>query len=141
MKLGHVLLAAGIAVFAVTPPAAAEECTAAGKNQKGEVYVRSVTLDFENTARLDAKQLPENAETILCQRSTLIPRANDVRVLTELHLPFGVYADGRTLWIYAAHGQIQTNSDENVLNAIETVALKQWLTKAQARFDDPASWR
>jgi len=62
--------------------------------------------------------------------------ANDVRVLIEWSVAFGIVEEGpRALWIWARAGRLQTTVDHGELSVAESAAVNAWLETAQARFD------
>lgn len=133
MKAIIVFLAAGFFTFA--SPAVAEACRAAWTGADGEPETRAIAVDFVSRARLDPALLPPGTSAIVCRRPSLVPLANDVRVLIEWRVAFAVSGDGpRMLWISARDGRLQITVDHGELNVAEAAAVDDWLKMAQARF-------
>ena len=130
-KLFAAVLGAGLAASA----AQAQNCVAGWGNASGGAETRSVVLDLSSPARLDRSSFPEKSETIACARPSIVPDPDDVRVLIELSLAFGVVDEaGRSLWIYAEDGRLKTQLDDGKLSSAEKAGVKAWLEAAQLRF-------
>ena len=98
-----------------------------------------LALALDDPARL--APLPEGSTAIACPRASIVPIGNDLRVLTELGVAFGIIEEGpRSLWLYAADGRLQVQIDSGELSPPEAAAVSDWLARAQGRFDEaPAS--
>lgn len=135
MKAISVLLAAALFTFMVSP-ANAEECRAAWTGAGGEPQSTAIIVDLASRTRLDPAALPEGASAVMCPRSSIVPMPNDVRVLIEWGVAFGIAEEGpRALWIWAKAGRLRTTIDDGELSVAETAAVNDWLEAAQARFD------
>jgi hypothetical protein len=61
--------------------------------------------------------------------------ANDLRVLAELGVAFGIVEDGpRSLWLYTDGDRLQVQVDGGELRPSEATAVNDWLAVAQSRF-------
>ena len=134
MKLINVLPAVGALVF-LASSARAEECRAAWTSADGEVHTAIVVVDFASRTRLDPAALPQGASALMCLRPSIVPRPDDIRVLSEWRIPFGIAEQGgRTLWIGANAGILETRVEHGELSSAERSAVNQWREAAQLRF-------
>jgi hypothetical protein len=134
MRALKILVAIACSCLAAPVSAAAEECAVGFTDARGEAQASPIKLD--PAQKLDLATLPNGASGIMCRRPSIIPQPNDLRVLTELGLAFGIVDDARrSLWIYATAGRLQTRLDEGKLTATEEAQLDAWLIPAQARFE------
>jgi len=134
MKAIHFVLA--IALPALwTSPARAEECVASPMDAASDFQFPRVTLDLGSGAKLDPAALPPGTAAILCPRPSLVPLADDIRVLLEWNVAFGILEPGqRMLWVSATAGRLQITVDDGELNAAEQAAVDAWVATSQARF-------
>lgn len=135
MKAIMAFLAAGLLAFPALPTQA-EACRAGRSGAGGEPQFTSIALDLASRTRLDPAALPQGTNGVVCRRPSIVPRAEDVRVLTEWRVAFGITEDGpRALWIWARDRRLQTIVDHGALSVAERAAVDDWLAAAQARFD------
>jgi hypothetical protein len=131
--IGALLVAGWLA--SASPPARAEQCMAGWRDAQGKAQFTPVTIDFASAARFDPTTLPERTWAVMCNRQSLVPRPDDVRVLSELHVAFGIAGDGkRSLWISARAGRLQVTVDGGKLTLAEQRAVDEWLDPANVRF-------
>lgn len=119
---------------AASSPADAEDCVAASARAGGEWHYPRIAVDLRSGARLDAAVLPEAASAVMCPRPSIVPLPDDVRVLIEWGVAFGIANGPRNLWVSAFHGRLEVTVDDGELNASEQSAVDDWLATAQARF-------
>lgn len=133
MKLLTGMLAAALSASGVSP-AQAERCMAASMAANGEPQYTQVVVDLDSETRLNPADLPERTVAVMCLRPSIVPMPNDVRVLSEWRVAFGIAEQGaRALWISAEAGRIQIRVDDGELNARERAALDEWLVPANVR--------
>ena len=135
MKAINILLATGAFVFLASPTRAGT-CRAAWTEADGTVQTAAITLDLASAQRLDPATLPHGASAIMCLRSSIVPEPDDVRVLSELRIPFGIAVQEgpRTLWIYVEAGQVRYRVEHGDLSTAERAAANRWQEAAERRF-------
>ena len=137
MKAISIFLAGG--VFAsLGAPAYAERCMAASRDANGEPRNAPVSIDLDREGRLDTGVLPERTSAVMCARSSIVPRPNDIRVLSEWNLPFGIAEEGgrqRSLWISVRAGAVETKVEGGSLSAAERAAIEAKIALYQFQFD------
>ena len=126
-----------VVLFALlVTPAHAEECQTGWEDAAGAPQNRAINIDFASLARLDRAVLPEGTSGIACRRASIVPMPDDIRVLIEWGVSFGLLVeDGRSLWIWSRGGRLQSTVDNGELSAAESDGVNGWLEVAQARFD------
>ena len=136
MKATGIFLAGGI-FASLGAPAGAERCMAAFRDANGEPRNAPVVIDLDREGRLDTGALPQGTSAVMCARSSIVPRPNDIRVLSEWNLPFGIAEEGgrrRSLWISVRAGGVEARVEGGELSAAERAALEAWRTPANIRF-------
>jgi hypothetical protein len=134
MKAINILLVAASISFAASP-AYAERCMAASTGADGEPVNTPVIVDLASETRLDPAALPERTVGVMCPRSSIIPLTNDVRILSEWHVAFGIREEGpSSLWIGARAGRLEFTVDHGELTTREKAAVNEWLEAANIRF-------
>jgi hypothetical protein len=134
MQAIKVFLAACLFTVLVSP-AQAEECQAGRTGADGEPQTTAIIVDLASSTRLDPAALPERTSAVACRRSSIVPMPDDVRVLIEWAVAFGIAEQGpRVLWIWARAGRLRFTVDHGELSIAERAAVDDWLKAAQARF-------
>lgn len=135
MKAIDVLLVAGALAFAASP-ARAETCRTGWTGADGTVQTAAIALDLASPQRLDPAAFPRGTSAIMCLRSSIVPEPDDVRVLSELGIPFGIVVQGepRTLWLYVEAGQVRYRVEHGDLGIAERAAANRWQEAAERRF-------
>jgi hypothetical protein len=119
---------------AASSPADAEDCVAASSRARGEWHYPRIIVDLRSGARLDAAALPEGTTAVMCPRPSIVPLPDDVRMLIEWGVAFGIANGPRNLWVSALHGRLEATVDDGELSASEQSAVDDWLATAQPRF-------
>lgn len=129
-RCGMAILIFAAGLLALSSPASSEECQLL-LNKSQPVPIQ---LTLDSLTRLNT--LPSDASAVACPRASLVPMQNDVRVLTEWGVAFGIVEDGpRSLWIWAADGRLQVKVDDGELTPTEAAAVRHWLERSQTLFD------
>ena len=134
MKAINLFLAAALIVLVVSP-LHAEDCRAGSTSSDGEQRITPIRVDLASTTPLNRAAVPEGTSGVACGRLSIVPMPDDVRVLIEWRVSFGVVEGSRSLWIWARAGQLQTTVDGGELSSAESSAVGDWLLAAQARFN------
>jgi hypothetical protein len=117
------------------PQPIAETCIAGWSDEGGVPQTAQVVLTLSGTEPLDRSALPDRTSGIVCPRASIVPLPDDVRVLSELGVSFGVMDEaGRSLWIWARAGRLRTMVRNGRLIRSESAALRRWSVIAQRRF-------
>lgn len=74
----------------------------------------------------------ENASAVICQRTTIVPRPDDYRVLTEMHLPLALRTDRTTLWLMIESGQLKVRFKDGQATPDEMRAVQERLDEMQS---------
>jgi hypothetical protein len=135
MKLIFLVLAIGAPALAATP-AHADPCVSAPMNPDSNFQFPHFELDLGDGVRLDRARLPAGTAIVVCRRASLIPQPDDLRVLMEWNVAFGISEDRgpRSLWISATAGRLEITVDNGELSVAEQAAIDAWVAAAQARF-------
>lgn len=129
------IFAAATSIAFLASPAYAERCMTASTSADGAPINTPILVDLASETRLDPAALPERTVAVMCPRRSIVPLPNDVRVLREWHVSFGIAEEGpRALWISARAGRLEITVDNGELNAEERAALNAWLEPANVRF-------
>ena len=119
----------------IASAAATEACRVAVIAPDGTASYPEISLDLTASTRLDREALPPGTSAMMCRRSTLVPQADDIRVLSELGVAFGIVAQGpRVLWISIRAGMVEVMVEHGRLNPSERAAVNSWRSDAQRRF-------
>lgn len=130
------ILSAGI-IASPSAPAHAERCMAGSRDANGASRYTPVVFDLDSAGRLDSGALPERTSAVMCARRSIVPRPNDIRVLSEWNVGFGIIEEGgrgRVLWISVDAGRVETRVERGELTAAERAAIEAWRTPANIRF-------
>jgi hypothetical protein len=136
MKAIGTILAAGI-FASLSAPAHAGRCMAGSRDANGAPRQTPVVVDLDSERRLDPGALPERTSAVMCARRSIVPRPNDIRVLSEWNVAFGIAEEGgrrRNLWISVSAGRVETRVEGGELSAAERAAVEEWRTPANIRF-------
>lgn len=138
--LARAVFAAATLLASAASPARAERCHVAFMSAAGRPQFTAIDIDLESGQPLDREALPEGTSALMCPRSSIIPRGDDIRVLTELGTSFGISEDGpRALWIWARNGRLRTRVEHGRLSRAERHMMDEWRRIAQRRFDETLS--
>lgn len=136
MVANHILAAVALLALAASP-ARAERCQLLTTGSGGEPQFTTLEIDLDSGRALSPETLPQGATALMCPRASIIPLAEDVRVLTAWGISFGIAEEGpRALWISARRGRLRTTVDHGRLSRVERAALDRWLRVAQLRFNE-----
>ena len=134
MTVMRIIIGALCTAF-VASAAGAETCKVHSKSAVPESEITTLDLDLAQPAKLDPRQLPPRTDAIMCRRPSIVPQPDDVRVIIELGVPFGIAEGGpRSLWIFVTAGIVKTRVENGQLTRSETARLNDWLETAQRRF-------
>lgn len=136
MKAIGTILTAGF-LASLSAPAHAERCMAGSRDANGAPRNTPVAVDLDSERRLDLGALPERTSAVMCARRSIVPRPNDIRVLSEWNVAFGIAEEGgrrRNLWISVSAGAVETRVEGGELSAAERAAVEEWRTPANIRF-------
>lgn len=143
MRLFRAALIASLSLSAfgafAAPPA--EICGVIGGSPPKMVEVPTlhvINLTSKDRFSLPAG-LPTNVSAVFCERASLLPAANDYKVL-EAGLPFALKDPaGAVLWLELRQGQIALSYKKSALSQSEVAQLQTWANQAQISLQTPAS--
>ena len=129
------VLAVGLSALICFPARAAEQCKVGSTAADGQPRYTDISLDLASSAKLDPSVLPEGSSAVMCRRTSIVPRPEDVRVLSEWGVAFGIVEPGpRALWISVNAGIVEVTVDNGKLKASEKAAVKEWREAAQLHY-------
>jgi hypothetical protein len=137
-------LLVSFALMAATAPRLEAENCRAGWSEAGRGAQSSeLVIDLTGEAPLDRAALPPGTIAIACPRASIVPRPQDIRILTELGVSFGLIEERgrRSLWIWSEDGLLRTEVDNGELSRVEAAAVSHWTASAQPRFEARAARR